>query len=101
MPSVRRTRMKPWKEGLSRLLAILLLPILVIIAVISKIFEKPLARTRQEMADLMERSLAGDDDAWDELISVPIADAELDAIRKQCLNLNTTSEIQEAVPALV
>ena len=93
--------MKPWKESLIRLLAISLLPVLVIIALGAKIFEKPLARTREEMAELMEKSLAGDDHAWDELISIPIADAELDAIRKQCLKFTSTSEIEEAVPALV
>ena len=93
--------MKPWKEDLIRTLAILLLPVIVIIALVAKLFEKPLVRTREEMAELMEKSMAGDDDAWDELISVPIADAELDAIRKQCLDLNSISEIQEALPALV
>jgi hypothetical protein len=93
--------MKQWKKVLIKFGAILLLPLIVIVVVMIKIFEKPMPRTPEDVADLMEKSLAGDDAAWDELISVPIADPELEAIRKQCLKLNSDSEIQEVVPGFI
>lgn len=64
-------------------------------------FEKPLVRTPDEVADLMEQSLAGNDGAWDELISIPIADAHLDEIRKRCSRLASQAEISEVLSGFI
>jgi hypothetical protein len=92
---------KRWKEDVGRVALILLLPLLIIIKIVISFFEKPLSRSPEEMADLMEQSLAGDDMAWDRLISVPVADPRLEAIRKRCSRLETRAEINEVLRGFI
>lgn len=67
---------------------VLLVPVL-IVAVITKLFDRPLERTRDEVAEILQARIAPDGDwpVWDAFISTPIADPELDAIRRECLEL--------------
>jgi len=68
---------------------VLLVPVL-IVALITKLFDRPLERTRDEVADILEARIApgGDWPVWDAFLSIPIADPELDAIRRECLELD-------------
>lgn len=67
---------------------VLLVPVL-IVALVTKLFDRPLERTREEVAEILEARIAPDGDwpIWDAFISIPIADPELDAIRRECLDL--------------
>jgi hypothetical protein len=71
---------------------LLLIPVL-IVALVTKLFDRPLERTREEVAEILEARLVLDGDwpAWDAFISIPIADPELDAIRRECLDLDRFS----------
>lgn len=70
-------------------LALVLLVPFLIVAVITKLFDRPLDRTREEVAEILEARIAPDGDwpVWDAFISIQIADPELDAIRLECLEL--------------
>ena len=93
--------MKRWKDNVITGVLIVLLPLLVLAKIVFFFFEKPLDRSPGEMAELMEQTLAGDDMAWDRLISIPVANPRLEAIRKQCLNLKSEPEIRETLSGFI
>lgn len=74
---------------------VLLLPVM-IVAVITKLFDRPLDRTREEVVEILEARIAPDGDAsvWDEFVCCEIADPELDAIRRECLEFDYHSTAQ-------
>lgn len=71
---------------------VLLVPVL-IVAVITKLFDRPLERTREEVAEILEARIAPDGDwpVWDAFLGCPVADPELEAIRRVCLDLDSES----------
>lgn len=73
-----------------------LVPVL-IVALVTKLFDRPLERTREEIAEILEARIApgGDWPVWDEFICCKIADPELDAIRRECLELDDHSTAQD------
>jgi hypothetical protein len=79
---------------LGQIAVVVSLPALMIAAAVAGLVSKPVARTRGEVADLIERFLAGEDTTveWDEFICVPIADAELERIRQRCADLEGAAE---------
>jgi hypothetical protein len=83
--------MKKFKEIIIGIFAIILFPILLVIAAIARLlFRKPRHRTREEVAEIIDQFLngTGSDTDWDDFICVPIDDSELDEIRKRCLTLD-------------
>jgi hypothetical protein len=68
---------------------VLLVPVL-IVALVTKLFDRSLERTREEVVEILEARIApdGDTPVWEAFISTPIADPELDAIRRECLELD-------------
>jgi len=78
--------MKKFVEILTRILAIIFLPILMIVAAIAGLFQRPIQRTREEVAGIIDRFLNGTstDTEWDDFVCVPLADSTLEEIRKRC-----------------
>lgn len=70
--------------------ALLLLVPVLLVALVTKLFDRPLERTREEVAEILEARIApgGDGPVWDAFLSIPIADPDLDAIRRECLELD-------------
>jgi len=66
-----------------------ILVLVVAIAVIARRFNKPIVLTREEVAHQIETFLAGGGGPydWDDFISIPIADSDLEAIRARCAGL--------------
>jgi hypothetical protein len=75
---------------------VLVVPVL-LVAVITKLFDRPFERTREEIAEILEARIAPDGDApvWDEFIGGEIADPDLDAIRRECLELEYHHKVPE------
>lgn len=75
---------------------VLLVPVL-LVAVITKLFEGPFVRSREEVAEFLEARIAPDGDCpvWDEFLGCPIADPELEAIRRLCLDIESECRVQE------
>ena len=89
-------------KKLLKLLGFVLAPVLIVLAVIVKLvispFEKPINRTREEVAAILQRRLsdAPDWNEWDDFICIPIADPNLETIRKECLVLEQRGDSAEA-----
>lgn len=74
-------------------LGFLLAPVIVPLAILAKLvawpFERPVQRTRAEVAAILRaylsRSISNSD--WDAYVCVPIAETRLEAMRKYCVNL--------------
>jgi hypothetical protein len=75
---------------------VLVVPVL-LVAVITKLFDRPVERTREEIAEILEARIApdGDTPVWDEFICGAIADPDLDAIRRECLELEHHHTVPE------
>lgn len=78
-------------------IALVLLVPLLLVAVITKLFERPFVRSRDEVAEILEARIApeGDWPVWDEFLCCPIADPELEAIRRLCLDIESESSVHE------
>lgn len=80
------------KGGL-QVLAVLLSPLLILLALVVKLvstpFEKPISRSREEVAAILERRVSASPDwaEWDAFTCIQIADAQLEAIRRECVAL--------------
>jgi len=67
-----------------------------------KIFNRPVRRTRAEVTEILESALITQgDDAFDDFVSVPILDPNLEAIRRKCIEvvLAPKSEFDETLRA--
>ena len=69
--------------------AIALVAITVVAAFLSGHAAKPISRTRQEVAQVIENflSLRGGSYEWDDFTTFSIADPQLEAIRRRCARL--------------
>ena len=48
-------------------------------------FDRPMRRTRGEVISILESALiSGGDSGFDDFVSVPIVDSELESIRRKC-----------------
>lgn len=85
--------------------AILLAPFLVPLALIAGFFSKPKVRTPAEVAGFIRDFLdgTGGDWDWDDFTSVPIADAELESLRREAdkIALPLTEQGREYLRALL
>ncbi len=81
---------------LVRILAVLALPVLLPIAAVAGLFQRPLVRTRSEVADILERYVQGEDNdaEWDDFTCVRIADPELEAIRVAIIRAEETDTLE-------
>jgi len=71
-------------------LAVLLIPFIVLAACVARIFDRPVVRTRKEVADTIENFLSGNGDPydWDDFIcGGKIKDPDLELIRVRCATL--------------
>ena len=70
--------------------AMLVVPIAIVVALVLAPFEKPIERSPAEVLSYLRdfRDGTGDDYDWDDFTSVPIADAELEAIRASAASLD-------------
>ncbi len=70
-------------DRLARMMALIALPVLLPVAFVAGVLQRPVRRTRAEVADLLEREAdgRGRDAEWDDFVCVPIADPELEAMR--------------------
>lgn len=67
-----------------------LLPILMVVSFVVGLFQRPIQRTRTDVASVLERFLYNEitDEEWDDFICIPIQDSELERIRTQCEKLS-------------
>jgi Tfp pilus assembly protein PilN len=65
------------------MMAVVAVPVLLPIAFLAGVFQRPVSRTRAEVADLLEREAegCGSDAEWDDFTCIRVADPELEAIR--------------------
>ena len=65
------------------MMVLLALPVLLPVAFVAGLLQRPVRRTRAEVADLLEREAdgRGRDAEWDDFTCIRIADPELEAIR--------------------
>lgn len=73
------------------ILMLAMLPFFVAAALVAKLFEKPVVRTRSEVADMIQAFIDGssNDYAWDDFVcGGRIADPALEAIRARCAVLD-------------
>ena len=65
--------------------AVLALMLIVAICALIRLHNRPVRRTRVEVIKLLEQAMVtGGDDSWDDLVSVRIADPELESVRRKC-----------------
>jgi hypothetical protein len=89
-----------WRQALKKGLLLLASPILFLAAIVVKLliwpFERPVQRTSKDVADFLEQRLSNEPDwsAWDNFTCIPIADKQLDAVRRECVVLE-----EQAVPS--
>ena len=78
-----------------RVLGILFMPVLFLVSLVSGILSKPLPRTHSDVAALLRRRLAGTQDRgeWDDFVCRPIADFQLEAMRRSCVNIEEKESI--------
>ena len=78
-----------WSVPFKLILGAVALVVAIPIKLIALPFEGPIKRTRQEVAEILQAFLDGtlSDAAWDDFVSIEIADPLLDAIRKRCETL--------------
>lgn len=84
---------------LNFLKSLVLIPVLIIgipITLVAKLFEKPIRRSREEVAVTLQEMASGksSDDLWDAFLSIPIEDKKLDKIREQVEVLWSYEEFQ-------
>lgn len=75
--------MRGGSDRLLRMMTVVTLPMLLPNAFIAGVFQRPVSRTRAEVADLLEREAdgCGSDAEWDDFTCMRIADPELEGIR--------------------
>jgi len=60
----------------------------VLYSVEMKLFNRPIKRTRAEVVSILESALiSGGDDGFDDFVSVPVTDPDLEAVRLRCSNV--------------
>ena len=71
-------------------IAMLVIPIAIIVKLIVAPFEKPIERSPAEVLNHLRdfRDGTGDDYDWDDFVSVPIADPELEVLRASAASLD-------------
>ena len=83
--------MRPALRTVLQVLTALFSPLLLLLALIVKVvtapFEKPVRRTPEDVAAILERrlSLSPDWKEWDDFTCVHIADPRLEALRAECV----------------
>ena len=84
-------------EAIKSIPLIIFLLIMTPISFISKIFEKSIIRTNIEVEDTLQKMLTGkeSDDLWDDFLSIPIKNKELDKIREKVEVLWAYDDFQE------
>ena len=72
-----------WQNVFGVLAAVILVPVTMIVTLVMRPFVRPIVRTSEEVAaylrDFIE-GVSGDGD-WDDFVSIPIADEQLESIR--------------------
>jgi hypothetical protein len=82
-----------WMNGLGRMVRnvviVLSMPLLMLIALVAGIFDRGIKRTREEVADILERFITNvtDEWEWDDFICISITDPQLNSIRERCAQL--------------
>ena len=83
--------MRPAVRSVLQVLTALLSPLFLLLALIVKVvtapFDKPIRRTPEDVAGILERRLSPSPDwqEWDDFTCVHIADPSLDALRAECV----------------
>ena len=88
---------------LNVLVFLLLSPLLILFVVISGLFSKPANRTADEVARYLWNEAQGRSNCrdWDDFVSIPIADPDLDAIREEAATMShSLGEHREQLLAL-
>ena len=58
-----------------------------------RLFNRPVRRTRTEVISILESALiSGGDCGFDDFVSVPVVDADLESIRLKCLDVTLAPE---------
>lgn len=78
------------RNALGVLSAILLVPIVLVVRLVTMPFECPLARSAEEVARYLSAFIesAGGEWDWDDFISIPIANSKLEAIRRRAIEID-------------
>ncbi|GMU66605.1 MAG: hypothetical protein AMXMBFR36_28790 [Acidobacteriota bacterium] len=69
-----------------------------VVALVTKLFERPMVRSRVEVAEILAAriALSGDAPFWDEFLACEIADPQLETIRRECLEIDQRTADEES-----